>query len=153
MDTQKKALDYKDWLDLYWKYFQLHADQRMKMVQFYLSVIVVLFGALFTLHSMENRIAIAEIVTCIGIGVISGIFALLDHRTSLLIKDAENVIKRMEAITFQTREDELLKLFSSSEQNDLGRIYVSYSKCIRVSEIIISITGFWLIWMICNGSF
>lgn len=153
MDTQKRALEYKDWLDLYWKHFQLHSDQRIKMIQFYLSLIVVLFGALFTLHFMENRIMPAEIAICIGIGLVSLFFAFLDHRTSLLIKDAEDVIKKMEALSFQDGEDISLRLFTYSEHNDLNRIYVSYSKCIRFAETMISILGFGLIWMICNGSF
>lgn len=153
MDTQNNAFNYKDWLDLYWKYFQLHSEQRMKMVQFYLSLIVVLFGALFTLHSMEIRITIAEIMVSIGIGIISLIFAFLDHRTSILIKDAENAIKKMEDSTFQDREDMPLKLFSFSEQNDRERIYFSYSNCIRFSEFAISISGFIFAWMICIGVF
>lgn len=153
MDTHQKVIDDKDWLDLYWKHFHLHSDQRMKMVQFYLSLIVVLFGALFTLHSLDNRIVIAEVITCIGIGFVSLVFALLDYRTSLLIKDAEDAIKKMETAAFQSREDVSLGLFSYSEQNDQRRIYISYSKCIRFSEILISILGFWLIWMICDSSF
>lgn len=153
MDTQNSALNYKDWLDLYWKYFQLHSEQRIKMVQFYLSLIVVLFGALFTLHSMETRIITAEIGISIGIGIISLVFAVLDHRTSILIKDAENAIKAIEASTFQNREDLPLKLFTYSEENDRGRIYFSYSRCIRFPEFAISILGFILAWMICADLF
>ena len=153
MDTPNNALNYKDWLDLYWKYFQLHSEQRMKMVQFYLSLIVVLFGSLFTLHSMEARITTAEIMVSIGIGIISLVFALLDHRTSILIKDAENAIKKVEDSTFQGRDDMPLKLFMYSEHNDRERIFFSYSKCIRFSEFAISISGFIFAWMIYNGAF
>lgn len=153
MGTQNNAFNYKEWLDLYWKYFQLHSEQRIKMVQFYLSLIVVLFGALFTLHSMEIRIVTAEVVVSIGIGVISLVFACLDHRTSMLIKDVENALKKLEAMTFPGREDMPLKLFTYSEQNDRGRIYFSYSKCIRFSESAISVLGFVLAWMTCVGIF
>lgn len=153
MGAQNNVLNYKDWLDLYWKYFQLHSEQRIKMVQFYLSLIVVLFGALFTLHSMEIRIVTAEVGVSIGIGVISLVFACLDHRTSMLIKDVENAFKKIETATFPGRKEMSLKLFTYSEQNDRGRIYFSYSKCIRFSESVISILGFALAWTICIGIF
>ena len=153
MNTPKKTLDYKDLLDLYWNHFQLHSDQRMKMLQFYLSLIVVLFGALFTLHFLDSRIQIAEIVVCIGIAVISLAFALLDHRTSLLIKDAEEAIRRMEAIIFSSDEERELALFINSEKNDMGRNYVSYSKCIRFSEILITLLGVGIAYMIFFGYF
>lgn len=151
MSTQKNTLDYKDWLDLYWNHFQLHSGQRMKMVQFYLTLIVVLFGALFTLHTLESRILTAEIVVCIGIAVISLTFALIDHRTSLLIKDAENAIKKMEADVLPS--DSKLALFLNSEKNDSSRCYFSYSICIRGSEILIALLGIGLVLMIYNGFF
>lgn len=153
MGIENNAFNYKDWLDLYWKYFRFHSEQRIKMLQFYLSLIVVLFGALFTLHSLESRIVTAEVVVSIGIGVISLVFAFLDHRTSILIKDAENAIKKMEDSIFWNREDLPLKLFTYSEDNDRGRIYFSYSKCIRFSEFAISVLGFVLAWMIYIGLF
>ena len=153
LSIQKDIFNYKDWIDLYWKHFQLHSDQRIKMLQFYLSLIVVLFGALFTLHSMESRNLIAEIVVCIGIGVISVVFALLDHRTSLLIKDAEDAIKGMEAVVFSSDEDKKFALFINSEKNDAERKYFSYAECIRLSEILIALLGVGLALMICCGFF
>lgn len=153
MDTQKNILNYKDWLDLYWKHFQLHSEQRMKMLQFYLALIVVPFGALFTLRSLKTRIPEAEIAVCIGIAIISLMFALIDHRTSLLIKDAEQVIKSMEASVFSTDEEKKFALFGNSEKNDAGRRYVSYSKCIRFSEALIALLGVLMAYMIWHGYF
>ena len=53
-------MDDKDWLDFYWKYFELHSSQRMQMINFYITVTIVLYGGLFALMQLTPRIPTAE---------------------------------------------------------------------------------------------
>lgn len=46
---EDNSIDKKTVLEFYWKYFELHSNQRMQMINFYITVEVVIFGALFTL--------------------------------------------------------------------------------------------------------
>lgn len=140
MNNNIKENKYHVWIDLYWKHFELHSKQRMQMLQFYISIIVILFGGLFTLYSLEQRVILFEIVVCSMISLISLVFSFLDYRTSILIKDAEDSLKKIECLLISENENNIA-LFLQSSKNDETRNYISYSKSIRYSEYIISAIG------------
>ena len=50
----------EDLLNYYWKYFELHSKQRIQMINFYITVTVVLYGGLFALIQLDSRLPIAE---------------------------------------------------------------------------------------------
>ena len=61
--TQGKTnISESQWYTACWNYFSLLSDQRMKMLQYFISLEVFLAGAFITLISLESRILWAEIV-------------------------------------------------------------------------------------------
>lgn len=126
-------INFEDWMKLYWKHFELHSNQRMSLVKFYLSIISALGGGYFTLVIHPERSIWAEIVLLLFIAFLSIIFALLDQRTAMLIKDAENAIRELE------EKFNAPKLFTASEKADKTRAYGSYSDCIQLAETVIII--------------
>lgn len=86
----------EDLLDFYWKYFELHSSQRMQMLNFYITVTIVLYGGLFTLMQLTPRIPTVEYFVAFFIILVTVCFRMLDHRTSELIHCCEERIKVLE---------------------------------------------------------
>jgi hypothetical protein len=86
----------EDLLNYYWKYFELHSKQRIQMINFYITVTVVLYGGLFALIQLDSRLPIAEFFITVFIMLVSGCFLRLDQRTSTLIHGCEECIKELE---------------------------------------------------------
>lgn len=89
-------MDDKDWLNFYWKYFELHSSQRMQMINFYITVAIVLYGGLFALMQLTPRIPTAEYFVAFFIVLVTVCFRMLDHRTSELIHCCEERLKVLE---------------------------------------------------------
>lgn len=95
------AITDKEWLDLAWKYFLQHAQQRMQHFNYFIifsTILVTGFIATFQNNFSFSRlqVAIGILQTCLAV-----FFAKLDERNSFLVKHAENVIKSYE-ITCKT---------------------------------------------------
>ena len=118
--NEMNSVEAKDWLELYWNYFQLHAGQRMKLLEFYLLLITVLFGALYTVHFTKTTTGCAlEIIICIGITMISVAFLCLDYRTAQLVKYAEEAFRSTENNLINDDEESIKsRLFSYAEKQD-----------------------------------
>jgi len=142
----------REWLELYWNYFQLHSKQRMKLVQFYLSLITVLFGALYTVHfiNITNSIVL-EIIICVGSIVISLAFLGLDYRTAQLIKYSEDAIKSIEELLFGESSQYTLFLYAE-EQDKIHKGRTSYSRIIQGVECLVAFLGFVIILLIATNS-
>lgn len=118
------ALTDKEWLDLSWKYFQQHAQQRVSYFNFF-----IVFSSVLTtgyVSSFQKSYGLPGV----GIGVsliqlfVAFIFIKIDQRNSRLIKHAENAIKKFEeagasAMTFPlfTSEDQETKLEQQKNQS------------------------------------
>ena len=68
------TIDDKALLEYYWNYFELHSNQRMQMINFYITVEVVMIGGLFTLINFDERIRFAELFLSLAISFVSLIF-------------------------------------------------------------------------------
>ena len=81
--------------DYAWKFFQVHADQRIRVFQFYIAISTTLFAGAIAASNLK----IHAVVPIIGIFVsfISFIFWKLDSRTAGLVKNAEEAIKKLDA--------------------------------------------------------
>jgi hypothetical protein len=78
-----------------WDYFSLHADQRMKMFNFFLifsSIILAAFPALLRLVPNNPTVAFFPLLLPIA----SFLFWRLDQRTCQLIHNAETTLKAIE---------------------------------------------------------
>ncbi|TGP42573.1 hypothetical protein EN873_45215 [bacterium M00.F.Ca.ET.230.01.1.1] len=79
-----------------WKYFELHSNQRITMFNYFLFIVVGLGTAIGV--SMQSSITFAYIGIFLSIflSVSSFFFWKLDQRTSFLIKQSEEVFKKLE---------------------------------------------------------
>jgi hypothetical protein len=89
--------------DYVWKWFVFHADQRVKMLNFFLIIIGVLANAYIqayiNIYSKHNISIINYLIGSIGI-IISIAFILLDARNRQLIEIGEKDLKILEETIF-----------------------------------------------------
>jgi hypothetical protein len=78
-----------------WKYFVVHADQRMKAFNFYLVVAALVTGAAVTIAKDGENVEAASILALL-LPFLSFVFYKLDVRTKRLIHHAEDAIKLTE---------------------------------------------------------
>ena len=131
-----------------WRHFAIHADQRLKMFQFYITISTALFGAgIFLFRAGQNDVAI------ILLGLLalffSFVFWKLDVRTSILVKNAEDAIKHLdESIDLPNIDGEPnpLKLFTrddfrNSSPSRVHRFRFSYRRCFALVFVVIGCLG------------
>jgi hypothetical protein len=121
----------KDELEHAWRYFSLHAGQRMSMLHYFM----ILFG--LAAAGLAGCLQAGGALRFVGVGlgltltVISYIFYKLDERTSFLVKHGETAIKTLESSIAGNRalvfvsEPELTKNAKSM------RGYWTYGKAFR----------------------
>lgn len=127
-------MDEKILLDFYWKYFELHSKQRMQIINFYITVIVVLYGGLFALNQLAQRWVCAETFVAAFIIFISYCFYRLDRRTSELIHCCEDRIKALEK-----NLDDDLRLVTLSDSDTRGT--KTYSSTFKLLLIVVGASG------------
>lgn len=139
----------KDIQEYAWKYFALHASQRMSLFNFFVGCSAVVTAALWgTLN---------EKIQAYGIGIVLGIllpftsfvFWKLDQRVSFFIKIAEEALKYVEQ-KFPSDEQEITKLFTLEErltsQKERSichpiKCHMKYSCCFQMVFLSFSIIG------------
>lgn len=146
---EDNSIDKKTALEFYWKYFELHSSQRMQMINFYITVEVVIFGALFTLITRKTRIPLAEYITSSAITFISIIFWGIDYRTKSLIHCCEDCIKKLEEEYLGKFGEELLIIRQSEiKTNRMKLRCFTYSNLLGFQFAVIGIIGIiCLIWL------
>ena len=114
-------------IDYYWNYFQLHSNQRMQLINFYISIEVVLVGAYFTLILNCTSLPWVLKTVSFAISFFSVVFYLMDRRTVFLIKESERCFMEIENLV----DDEKYRLISSVENKTSGNIIRNtYSKIV-----------------------
>jgi hypothetical protein len=117
--NEKIKIEPKDLLDISWKYFQQHAQQRISYFNFF-----VVFSALVTsglISTFQEKFEAHYVGLFLGICqmVISCIFWKIDTRNKFLTKHSESVIRRIEGkyiISPDEPESESFALFSLEEK-------------------------------------
>jgi hypothetical protein len=79
-----------------WRYFSIHADQRLKAFNFYLLLVTVCFGGLLTLYKDSPSSGFLAPFALV-LTILSLIFWKLDVRTKDLIRYGEDALKSWEA--------------------------------------------------------
>lgn len=102
-------------IELPWKYFQLHAGQRISTFHFYIVLTGLTLNA--TSSAIEKNNTLIALLLSAVIIVISYIFARLDIRTRSLIKHAEEIIKNIE----NNESYSYPRLFTTSENLTLSK--------------------------------
>jgi len=148
--TKTKITD-NEWLDLSWKYFQLHAQQRTQYFNYFVVFSTILSSGLIA--TFQNNFQLPYLG--IGIGLIqmflSYIFWKIDDRNKFLTKHSENIIKEIET-DYKESENKTYKLFTNEEietekqkRLDKHSIFLcrqfSHGKSYRVIFIVFFIIG------------
>lgn len=90
----------KEYLDFLWNYFELHSNQRMQLMNFYIIIESLFVTGLIALISSDHPNVIAEISICVAMIFFSVVFFLLDRRTKNMIKMCEESIKKIERMYY-----------------------------------------------------
>ena len=92
-------MDHPDIQDVFresaWRHFTIHAEQRLKMFQFYITISTALLGGgVLLIRTGQN--AIALVLLSFLASFFSFVFWKLEVRTRILVKNAEDAIKYLE---------------------------------------------------------
>lgn len=129
-----------------WKYFSLHASQRLSTFNFYIVISTLLTTGLYATY--ENNLSSPSVGIVLGtfLMIISVVFKKLDSRNRQLINNAEKALKYLETLIskdiLENTPNNPLTLFSNEERetNEInsklwiiapGYIF-SYSYCFGV---------------------
>lgn len=126
----------KDFADILWKYFELHSNQRMQMMNFSLivhSLLITVLVGLFTSDS-EADLTQYKILICVAIVVFSFVFYMLDRRTKEMIKNCEDSLKAVEQ-KYASEVDENFLIFSLEERKTKGSWTLSYTKSLSLGYL------------------
>lgn len=141
-------MDEKDFMDTLWKYFELHANQRMQMMNFYIVIISLFFTGLIALFCADGDMRICESVLCIAIIFFSWIFMMFDQRTRSMIKKCEAAIKSVEKkYTGQYGAD--IMIFTQEELQTQISKEMTYTKILKLEFSFIIIAALLLLVGIC----
>ena len=131
-----------------WRHFAIHADHRLKMFQFYITISTALLGgALLLFRSSQNNVAI--VLLSFLASFFSFVFWKLEARTRVLVRNAEDAIKYLdESIELPYIDDEPnpLKLFARDDFRNAGNAGVSwfrftYHHCFALVFAVIACLG------------
>ena len=129
-----------------WSYFELHANQRMTVFNFFLVLAGLVAAGLATAVQGNPRFAVLEIVLGLLLGLVSFIFWKLDQRASFLIKLAEEAIAELETALPNEKSrlflsEPALTKAASSGRNSWTRLW-TYGRSFRTTFCVIGIFGF-----------
>jgi len=100
--------------DYAWKYFALHADQRLRTFNFYLLIVAVVFGGLLA-YLKDARSPAYAFPAGLLLAALSYIFWRLDCRAQEFIKHAEEVLMAIEKDIPEDQVPEQLRLFHGED--------------------------------------
>lgn len=139
----------KEFRDYAWNYFSVHANQRMGVFQFYITLsTAVLGGAVLLAGSGDDRIWSALLFMLLPF--LSFVFWRLDQRTSELVKNAEKALQHLDEMALSNKSDhggQVLALFKNDEnaKRKAGRWpllgHFSYSRCFRYVFVSVALLG------------
>lgn len=130
-DLRKELRDYA------WKYFDRHAEQRLKTFNFYILLCGGIIAGLATVLREPGKEWLAVALASLS-AIVSFVFWKLDNRTRFLIKHSEEALKFIEDDMADLGNEALnvphrCKLFrrEKHEQGKCGPAEYSYTTCFR----------------------
>lgn len=140
-------MEEKDFVNILWKYFELHANQRMQMMNFYIVIISLFFTGLIALFCADGDMRIYEIMLCIAIIVFTFIFMMFDQRTRSLIKKCEVAIKSVEKKYIDQYGADVM-IFTQEELQTQVNKEITYTKIMKLEfSFIIIMALLFLVWI------
>lgn len=150
LDTETR----KEFREYLWKYFALHADQRLKTFNFYIVVSAVFISGYLNLISKSDHYSWSCIIPFF-LAITSFIFWKLDLRTKRMVKEAERGLKYLDEncglpeldgfechpLKIFSCVDHTIKNMKKFSEAPLGENSLSYSNCFITIFCIFGITG------------
>ena len=148
--TIPSKFDVNVYRDNAWRYFEIHADQRLKMFQFFITISTALLGGSLLIVKLGKS---QDFLIILGLfsSFISFIFWKLDIRTRNLIKNAEEAIKYLDdeyEIMDVNSAPSPLKLFTRDDYFVRGKLYkasvfghFSYRRCFECVFVVVGGLG------------
>lgn len=121
------------------------------MINFYITIEVVLFGGFFTLLNLQNRIFWAEYINAFAISFISVIFMGLDYRTKKMIQWCEDCIKNLENKYENKFGQEFMLINKSEILTDSQTVRLTYSRWFYLQFCVIGLCGIVCLMMLLLG--
>ena len=121
-----------------WKYFELHAKQRMTLFNFYITISTALIAGIGVLLNFKEIPILLIITLGVLMVIFSLVFWLLDSRTRFFIHLAEKVIREIE-IDYSKDSYKILTI-EEKESNKLSMIF-RYTIALRIVFILFMILG------------
>ncbi len=144
-------VELKDLLAIYWNYYEFHADQRLRILNYFITIEIVLFGAFFTtvqIFAQNQEIYWPCYIVAAAISMIAFISFLLDVRTTNLIHLCRVALRTFEQKYTSTLPIEM-QLFSHIKS---GNVHISFSLLVRTCYGFIIASGFILMLMIYTNT-
>jgi uncharacterized membrane protein len=134
MPSNSRNLEPSELLNLYWSYYQLHADQRMKITELFITVETVLFGVFAAMFGKNLSLML---IISIAVFIIGLICYFLDVRSTMLLHDCRVAIREIEN-RFMPNYPQDMRLFTCVKKHE-GLI--QFSKIIRSCYLSVSLAG------------
>lgn len=148
IELQKELREYA------WKYFSLHAEQRLKTFHFFVILATVLVGAISTVAKELGHLGYAAPLAYL-LATLAFVLWKLDQRNKELIKHGENALKALERqLNIGSKGDgpHVAQLFVHEEwktnsttrfpRSPLLTAHMSYSDCFNVVFFVFGFGGF-----------
>jgi len=120
-----------------WAYFELHANQRVTVFNYFVVFSGILATGLAASIQATPRLAIVGIALGLLLSLLSYLFWQLDRRTSFLIKHAEDAIKAKEPAGARLMTEEVDK--TEKAKKDIG--LWTYGKAFRTIFLVMGLVG------------
>lgn len=125
-----------------WKYFEIHAQQRISVFNFYLATTGLVAAGIGVCLQQGGKFYLAAAGLSMFLTFVSFLFWKLDQRVSLLIKRSEIALAEIE----KNIENDKLYLFTEDNfdidlSNGIFSVW-TYGRCFRISFGIIGIASF-----------
>lgn len=152
MTDQQNRIEFLDtnFRDYAWKYFALHADQRLKAFQFFITLSTAITGALIFMVRLGDPNKWVSILGLLLV-ILAFVFWKLEQRTKDLIKNGENALKYLDSLHSLENVDEQphpLRLFtrddhltSHSKKFPIKDGSFSYSNCFNSMFLVVGSGG------------
>ncbi len=126
-----------------WRYFELHANQRMSVFKFFIGLATFLTASL--LAAFIEKHYIASTLVGVLLVLVSFVFSRLDARIRFLIKGSECALEDLEAIFLRSGADPpcRLKLFSQEriETSKVKGLLTTYGQCLNALFLTFAMIG------------
>lgn len=127
-----KIIEPNELLNAYMSYYQLHAEQRMKILEFFITIESMLFGAAI---STAERIPSVGIFAYIAVMIVSLICYLLDKRTTNLMHVSRVALRKLET-SYMSVYPVKMHLFNQVKSREDK---INYSRIIRLMYALVAL--------------